>query len=207
MRRVGTFEHPRVDLSGRVAVVTGGSGGMGLEACRALAEMGARVILGARHDKSREAACQAILKDHPTAAVEHAALDLADLASVRTFADEVLARIGDTRVHIFLQNAGLWPKKYARSAQGHEITFATNVLGHFALTRYLMPRLGPWETAPGTQEGAPQTTRVVVVTGDIYHQTDSCTPDFEWQGDPACVGSRPQRPTCGTPLETVRVPD
>lgn len=174
MRRVGTFLCPSVDLRGRVAVVTGGSGGIGLEVCRALARMGARVILGARSAKSRVAASRTLAAQCPGAMVDHAALDLSDLGSVRAFADEVMALLGDARIDIFLQNAGLWPQEHALSAQGHEIAFATNVLGHFALTRYLLPRLDPPETPSGA--------RVVVVTGDIYFQVSDCTPDFVWQG-------------------------
>ncbi len=182
MRRVGTFSCPPADLRGRVAVVTGGSGGIGLQACRALASMGARVIIGARSEKSRESACDAIRAEVSDAAVEHVALDLADLTSVRAFGDEVLELLDDRRIDIFLQNAGLWPRAFALSPQGHEIAFATNVLGHFALTRYLLPRLGPWDIQPGTLSGVPHSSRVVVVTGDIYCQADDCTPDFTWKG-------------------------
>ena len=142
MRRVGTFACPRVDLSGRVAVVTGGSGGIGLQACRALAGMGARVILGARSQETREATCDAIVSDYPAAQVEHVALDLSDLTSVRSFAEEVLSLLGEHRIDIFLQNAGLWPQTFARSVQGHEIAFATTARGLGRLFQDILERRG-----------------------------------------------------------------
>ncbi|HEX4778400.1 MAG TPA: SDR family NAD(P)-dependent oxidoreductase, partial [Acidimicrobiia bacterium] len=113
----------------RVVVVTGATTGLGLETARALAEAGLHVVLTARTFEKGEAAV-ATVRDRVTgAAVEHMTLDLASLASVRAFADAFTAR-HDT-LHLLVNNAGVMYTPFARTADGFELQFGTNHLGHF----------------------------------------------------------------------------
>jgi NAD(P)-dependent dehydrogenase (short-subunit alcohol dehydrogenase family) len=127
------------DLSGRVAVVTGGNGGLGLATCRQLAAHGALVVMGARNMDKAEAACGLIRAETPTAQVESRPLDLASLASVKSFAAEVAA--SHPQVHMLFNNAGLMAIPEATTADGFEMQYGTNFLGHFALTMGLLPAL------------------------------------------------------------------
>jgi NAD(P)-dependent dehydrogenase (short-subunit alcohol dehydrogenase family) len=126
-------------LAGRTAVVTGASGGIGLETARSLAANGARVVLACRdRDRGRQAAQQmAGAAGQPGATVE--VLDLADLASVRRFAGRVLQR--HARIDILVNNAGIAGGPRRSTPDGFEAHFATNHLGHFALTGLLLPAL------------------------------------------------------------------
>ncbi|MFE6404097.1 SDR family NAD(P)-dependent oxidoreductase [Streptomyces alboflavus] len=124
-----------VDLTGRTAVITGGYSGLGLEATRALARAGAHVIVPARRPRQAAAA----LSDTP--GTEVVALDLADLDSVRAFADGVLAS-GRT-VDVLITNAGIMACPETRVGPGWEAHFAVNHLGHFALVNRLVPALTP----------------------------------------------------------------
>ena len=122
------------DLSGQTIVVTGATSGLGLESARALAGAGAEVVLVGRDDAKGADA---------VAAVGHGAvfqnLDLADLASVRAGADELLDRLD--RLDVLLNNAGVMACPLARTADGFEMQFGTNHLGHFLLTARLFPLL------------------------------------------------------------------
>ena len=121
--------------SGRIAIVTGGSGGLGLEAAKALVAKGARVVVAARNaDKGASAVSG--LGD----LVEFELLDLADLRSVRAFATRLLAQ--GRPVDLLINNAGLAaPPKRQTTRDGFELQFGTNFLGHFALTAMLLPLL------------------------------------------------------------------
>ena len=127
------------DLSGRVAVVTGGNGGLGLETSRTLAAHGARVIIGARNLAKAEAACKSILSTAPKASLEVHRLDLGSLESVARFAAEV--RAAHPAVDLLFDNAGVMAVPEGTTADGFETQFGTNVLGHFALTMRLLPAL------------------------------------------------------------------
>ncbi|WP_035484889.1 oxidoreductase [Geminicoccus roseus] len=122
-----------VDLTGQVAVVTGGYSGIGLETTRVLAEAGAVVIVPARNLQKAEAALAGL------SSVELEALDLTDPASVRAFADRVLS--SNRAVSILVNSAGIMATPLSRDAAGHEGQFATNHLGHFRLTLALWPAL------------------------------------------------------------------
>jgi NAD(P)-dependent dehydrogenase (short-subunit alcohol dehydrogenase family) len=128
-----------VDLRGKVAVVTGASGGIGAETARALASRGAAVVLGARDVPKAEKVAAAIRDAHSGAHVEVAALELGSFASVRDFAARVLAR--QPRIHLLLNNAGVMACPLGRTTEGHELQFGTNHLGHFLLTARLAPAL------------------------------------------------------------------
>jgi NAD(P)-dependent dehydrogenase (short-subunit alcohol dehydrogenase family) len=124
-------------LGGRVAVVTGANSGLGLEAGRVLAQRGAHVVLAVRSAARGDAAAAAIRAGAPEARLEVMSLDLASLASVRDFARAVLA--GHDRLDMLLNNAGVMAIPYRKTADGFEMQFGTNHLGHFALTGLLLP--------------------------------------------------------------------
>ena len=128
---------PRLD--GRRAIVTGASGGLGYEAALGLARRGATVVLAARNPDKAEAARRRILAAVPEADLRFGPLDLADLDAVEQFAEGV-ARQG--AVDILVNNAGVMAFPTRRTTRdGHEEQFATNYLGHFALTARLSPAL------------------------------------------------------------------
>ncbi|MDH2429263.1 SDR family NAD(P)-dependent oxidoreductase [Sphaerisporangium sp. TRM90804] len=122
-----------VDLSGKVAVVTGGYSGLGLETTRALARAGARVIVPARRRSVAQEAVAGI------EGVEVDDLDLADLDSVREFARRFLASGRD--LDIVINNAGVMACPETRVGPGWEAQFAVNHLGHYALVNRLWPAI------------------------------------------------------------------
>ncbi|GAA5055549.1 NAD(P)-dependent dehydrogenase (short-subunit alcohol dehydrogenase family) [Thermocatellispora tengchongensis] len=142
-----------IDLSGKVAIVTGGYSGIGLETTRALAGAGARVVVPARRP---EAAAKALAGIHGAEVDE---LDLGDLASVRGFAERFLASGRD--LHILINNAGIMAAPETRVGPGWEAQFATNHLGHYALVNLLWPAL-----ARGRGRG-----RVVSVSSGAHGRT------------------------------------
>ena len=127
------------DQSGRVAVVTGANSGLGLAAARELARAGAEVVIGARNVAKGHAAANGIAADVDGASLDVQELDLADLASVRSFAERYLA--GRDKLDVLVNNAGVMAAPHARTADGFELQFGTNHLGHFALTGLLLPAL------------------------------------------------------------------
>jgi NAD(P)-dependent dehydrogenase (short-subunit alcohol dehydrogenase family) len=118
-----------VDLSGKRAVVTGGASGLGLETARALAGAGAEVTLAVRSLATAESAIDYIQASHRGAAVSAMMLDLASPGSVQEF---VSAWQGP--LQILVNNAGIMANPEARTPEGWELQFATNHLGHFALS-------------------------------------------------------------------------
>ncbi|MER5275202.1 oxidoreductase [Streptomyces sp. NPDC002809] len=124
------------DQTGRVFVVTGANSGLGLATTRALARRGGHVILAVRdEDKGRRAVAE-ITAGQPDARLEVRRLDLADLDSVRDFADRLHA--DRARLDVLVNNAGVMAPPRSLSPQGHESQFASNHLGHFALTGRLL---------------------------------------------------------------------
>lgn len=124
------------DLTGKVAIVTGANSGIGMEAALALAGKGAQVVIASRNlEKCDEAAAQ-IRAQTPACLLEVIRLDLADLASVRAFADAF--RDGHDRLHLLVNNAGVMALPYRKTVDGFEMQFGTNHLGHFALTGLLL---------------------------------------------------------------------
>ncbi|MER5936079.1 oxidoreductase [Streptomyces sp. NPDC001928] len=122
-----------VDLTGKVAIVTGGYSGIGLETARVLRSAGAEVVVPAR-DLER---ARAALQDVPGAEVE--TLDLLDPASIDAFAEKFLA--SGRPLHILVNSAGIMATPLTRDARGYEAQFATNHLGHFQLVARLWPAL------------------------------------------------------------------
>jgi NAD(P)-dependent dehydrogenase (short-subunit alcohol dehydrogenase family) len=124
---------------GRTAVVTGATGGLGYETALALAKAGAEVILTGRDDRKGQSAIEKIGREVIGAKISYERLDLADLASVADFAKQMQAR---PSLDLLINNAGVMalPRRQA-TADGFEMQFGTNHLGHFALTARLMPLL------------------------------------------------------------------
>jgi NAD(P)-dependent dehydrogenase (short-subunit alcohol dehydrogenase family) len=122
-----------VDLSGRRALVTGATSGIGTETARALAAAGAHVVLGVRDQAAGERAAAKITATTGNPAVTVGGLDLADPGSVRA-----LAAAWTGPLHILVNNAGIMAlPELTRTAQGREMQFAVNFLGHYALTTAL----------------------------------------------------------------------
>lgn len=125
--------------NGRSAVVTG-PGGLGFETALALARAGAEVILAGRNPAKGAEAANAICSAVPSATIRFERLDLADLASVTDFADQL--REQRTSLDILVNNAGVMrPPEWQATADGFELQLGVNYLGHFALTGRLMPLL------------------------------------------------------------------
>jgi NAD(P)-dependent dehydrogenase (short-subunit alcohol dehydrogenase family) len=126
--------------AGRIAIVTGSTGGLGYETALALAGAHARVIVAGRNAARGWNAVNAIRAAHPHADVRFEALDLASLASVRAFSAKMHAR--DKPVQLLVNNAGVMALPARRlTGDGFEMQIATNYLGHFALTAQLLPLL------------------------------------------------------------------
>ncbi len=135
------------DLSGRLALVTGASSGLGLETARALVARGATVVMGCRSRRRGEEARQALLASPaagsdpaiPWGGLDLLDLDLADLASVRSAAAAVADRYG--RLDLLINNAGVMAPPRTLTRDGFELQFGTNHLGHFVFTLLLLPLL------------------------------------------------------------------
>jgi NAD(P)-dependent dehydrogenase (short-subunit alcohol dehydrogenase family) len=127
------------DLTGRTAVVTGANSGIGYHTALELARHGARVVLACRDAERGADTMRRVTAEAPEAAVEIGALDLADLASVRGFAEAFAA--GHPGLDLLVDNAGVMAVPRRLTADGFELQFGTNHLGHFALTGLLLPRL------------------------------------------------------------------
>jgi NAD(P)-dependent dehydrogenase (short-subunit alcohol dehydrogenase family) len=126
------------DQHGRIALVTGANSGIGLEAARVLAQQaGAQVIMACRDTTKGEAAAGTIREAVPHAELAVAKLDLASLDSVRSFA----AGYPHERLDLLINNAGVMVPPYRKTADGFELQFGTNHLGHFALSGLLLDRL------------------------------------------------------------------
>jgi len=144
------------DMSGKIAIVTGANSGIGYETARELARHGARVTLACRNQEKGEAAVAGIREENPDADARFASLDLSDLASVRSFADAF--RDQESALDILCNNAGVMMCPPSKTADGFELQFGTNHLGHFALTGLLLDRIRSTRNA-----------RVVTVSS-VYHK-------------------------------------
>ncbi len=123
-------------LTGKVVLVTGANSGLGLATARALAALDARVRMLCRDPARGAQAFDAVKAEHPAADVRLLPLDVSLLGDVERFAAAF-----DEPVDVLVNNAGVLPDTLRRTSEGHELTFATNVLGPFALTAALLPKL------------------------------------------------------------------
>ena len=128
-----------IDLTGKVALVTGGSSGLGQETARVLASRGAEVILTARDVAKGEAVAAAIRAATGNEAVSVEALELGSLAQIHAFAERMLAR--HAALDLLINNAGVMACPFAQTADGFELQFGSNHLGHFLVTALLAPAL------------------------------------------------------------------
>ena len=146
------------DLHGRTMIVTGANTGIGYTTALALAGVGARVIFACRSKVTGEAAVARARQTHPGCAAQFAALDLASFKSIRAFADDLQA----DRIDALICNAGLAAMSYSQTEEGYERTVGVCHIGHFLLTRLLMPRL----LAAGTP-------RVIMVSSQSHRSPKS----------------------------------
>ncbi len=123
-------------LTGKIAIVTGSSSGIGFETARVLAARGAHVVLAVRNTDKGNAAAARMRAGDAGSNASVMTLDLADLASVRTFAN--IIHDNYSRLDLLINNAGVMIPPYSKTADGFELQFGTNHLGHFALTGLLM---------------------------------------------------------------------
>jgi len=156
------------DLSGKTIIVTGGNSGIGYEAADQLAAHGAHVVLACRDVQKAQTAAETIRSRHLAAAIEIMELDLASLASVRAFAEAFRGR--HQRLDTLCNNAGVMALPYRKTADGFEMQFGTNHLGHFALTGLLLDRLL-----------AANAARVVNVSSGAHRAGKIRFDDLQWE--------------------------
>lgn len=148
MTRKATVDVP--DLHGKLAVLTGGSDGVGLGLAKRLAAAGAELILPVRNPDKGQQAVEQIRATVPEAQLSIRALDLASLQSVADLAGELLAE--GRPINLLINNAGVMnPPRRQTTVDGFELQWGTNHLGHFALTARLMPLLSAGNARVTTQ--------------------------------------------------------
>lgn len=152
------------DLDGKVAVVTGANGGLGLASAKALAAKGAHVVMAARDQAKATRARDEILAEHPAASLEIVELDLGSLASVEAAANRIAA--SQDRIDILMCNAGVMATPQDTTEDGFDAQFAINVLGHWAFVGRLLPIV---EATPGA--------RIVTLSSTAQHMGRAIDPD------------------------------
>lgn len=135
--------------AGTVAVVTGAAAGLGYETCRVLASKGCEVVATVRSQARADETAERLRRDVPGCCVRGMSLDLASLASVREFA-AAFEKTG-LKLNMLLLNAGVMASPLERTADGYELQWGTNHLGHFALTQLLLPNMEAAARASGRQ--------------------------------------------------------
>ena len=126
-------------LAGRLVLITGANSGIGFAAARLLAQRGGHVVLACRNPRRGEDALRRVQGFAPDATVELLVLDLGDLAGIRAAVAEFAERHG--HLEVLINNASVMATPLRRTADGFELQFGTNHLGHFALTGLLLPAL------------------------------------------------------------------
>jgi len=157
-----------ISLAGRTVVVTGASAGLGIETSRALASAGARVFMLGRDAEKLSAAAVGVREAVPGADIQTGMVDLADLDSVRAGATDLLGRAPE--INLLINNAGIMACPMLRTAQGFEMQFGTNHLGHFLLTCLLVPSL---------QAGAPARVVNLSSAGHRFSTMNFDDPNYE----------------------------
>jgi NAD(P)-dependent dehydrogenase (short-subunit alcohol dehydrogenase family) len=187
-----------MELSGKPAIETGASSGIGVETARALAGVGADVVLAVRRVDAGEQVAAQIVGSTGNPSVTACPLDLADLGSVREFVETWQGPL-----HILVNNAGIMALlDLTRTAQGREIQFATNFLGHFALTTGLYEALAEAAGASVVSVTLVWPLRGAAATRPLWCATDvardvmalvayGCPPAASWQRDSPEVLAHP----------------
>ncbi|WP_105614818.1 oxidoreductase [Vallitalea okinawensis] len=156
------------DLSGKVAIVTGGNKGLGFECAKALAGKEATVVIACRSKRLGLEAISRIKKETPNAKVEVIELDLLDMKKIELFSKKFIEQYN--RLDILLNNAGVVNlEKLRHNKTGREMHMATNHLGHFALTGFLLPVIKMTNAA-----------RIVTVSSGAYRYGVIDFDDFDW---------------------------
>ncbi|KAH9059519.1 NAD-P-binding protein [Lactarius vividus] len=151
------------DQTGKTVIVTGGNGGIGRETARVLLSKGARVYIATRSEEKSQKAIEELKKETGKDSIFFLKLDLADLVSIKAASEEYMGK--ETELHTLYNNGGVMNTPIDHmTTQGFDMQFGTNVLGHFYLTKLLLPALTA--TAKKTPAG---TVRVVNVSS-IAHQ-------------------------------------
>ncbi|KAI1790008.1 NAD(P)-binding protein [Ganoderma leucocontextum] len=189
--------------SGRVVIVTGGNTGIGFETTKEMLKHNAKVYLAAR-SKEKAAAAIASLKDETGREPVFLQLDLASLASVKAAAQEFLSK--EPELHILFCNAGvMWPPVDMLTADGYDLQFGTNVLGHFYFTELLMPALiAGAKTSPDGRARIVTTSSSGAYLGALNHGTFKDTPerrklskeDLYYQSKLACLSLSARTANC-----------
>lgn len=162
------------DLSDKTALVTGANSGIGLETARALAQAGATVVLACRSAEKAEPVVAQLIEETGNDKLRFEPLDLADLDSVRAFAERWLQT--EAPIDLLINNAGLAAHR-GQTKQGFEIQFGVNHLGHFLLTELLLERV---------KASAP--SRIVNVASAAHFQADAIPWDQLQQSTPSVAG-------------------
>ncbi|ETP69608.1 SDR family oxidoreductase [Planococcus glaciei] len=126
-------------LTEKTAIITGANSGLGLETAKAFAGQGVHVILAVRDTDKGQTALEHIKKEAPGASVEVMKLDLSDLDSISDFAEQAKGKMDS--LDLLINNAGVMVPPFTKTKDGIELQFASNHLGHFALTGRLLPLL------------------------------------------------------------------
>jgi NAD(P)-dependent dehydrogenase (short-subunit alcohol dehydrogenase family) len=155
-------------MAGKICLVTGATGGIGLVTARALAQMGAHVVVAGRSEQKCEAAVAHIRAETGSDAVEYLLADLSVQAQVRALAGEFLRR--HARLDVLVNNAGVYNAKRQESDDGFELTWAVNHLGYFLLTHLLLDAL---------KSSAP--SRIVNVASGAHVRGALDFDDLQWQ--------------------------
>ncbi|KAI9462832.1 NAD-P-binding protein [Lactarius psammicola] len=150
------------DQTGKTVIVTGGNSGIGKETARVLLSKGARVYIATRSEEKSQKAIDELKKETGKDSIFFLKLDLADLVSIKAAAEEYIGK--ETELHTLYNNGGVYAVVDKVTTQGFDMQFGTNVLGHFYLTKLLLPVLTA--TAKKTSAG---TVRVVNLSS-LGHQ-------------------------------------
>lgn len=156
------------DQKGRIAIVTGSSSGIGYETARVLANKNAEVIMAVRNLQKGNAALDKIKAGYQDADVKVMELDIASLESVRRFTEDFKKNY--SRLDLLINNAGVMMPPYSKTADGFELQFGTNHLGHFALTGLLMDLIINTESS-----------RVVNVSSTSHKSGKIDFDDLDWE--------------------------
>ena len=156
------------DQTGRIAIVTGSSSGLGIETARVLSGKGATVVIAVRNETKGNSAINRIKQDHPNAKLVLMKLDLASLSSVESFASAFKSQFD--RLDLLINNAGVMIPPYSKTEDGFELQFGTNHLGHFLLTEKLFDILN-----------ATKDSRIVNVSSVAHNYGKLDFDDLNWE--------------------------